>query len=291
MGSTRWVTVGCFLAIELGVPAAYGQEECVKGDRETTAAERQTIKSTLETIKAALPQAPEGWIIGGYEEFSVRQRNCMDDETTPWPHYFNRLYNRVDDAAAREQALAEQAAVFAARTAERQPLIDAAIAKSQELAAQLSEAAQRGDQARVAAIQQEMVKMQEENERLFAPPTEEELNALVAATEQDRTISILVDVNPGVAATNGDYQSAAAPAGAAAAFRKQTTDDGLTEAEAIVLFGNWQPRQGGGQQPLRRGTLPPGAPHAVAVTVRADPARVDGMLGAIDLDAIAGLVR
>ena len=291
MGSTRWVSASCFVPILLGVSSAYGQQECVKGDRDTTAAERQTVTSALETIKAALPQAPEGWVIGGHEEFSVRQRNCRDDETTPWPYYFNRLYNRVDDAAAREQALAEQAAVFAARAAERQPLIDAAIAKSQELAAQLAEAAQRRDQARVDAIQQEMLKLQAENERLFAPPNEEELNALVAATEQDRTISIAVDVNPGAVANNGEYQSASAPAGAAAAFRKQTTRDGLTEAEAIVLFGSWQPRQGGGQQALRRDTSPPAAPHAVSVTVRADPARVDGMLEAINLDAIAGLVR
>jgi hypothetical protein len=41
----------------------------------------------------------------------------------------------------------------------------------------------------------------------------------------------------------------------------------------------------------RRGTESIAAPHGVAVTVRADPARVDALLATIKLDAFAALVR
>jgi hypothetical protein len=57
----------------------------VGSDRRTTAAERQTMLRAMEAAKAALPPAPEGWQIGGYEELSVKTRTCQDDETTPWP--------------------------------------------------------------------------------------------------------------------------------------------------------------------------------------------------------------
>ncbi len=63
-------------------------------------------------------------------------------------------------------------------------------------------------------------------------------------------------------------------------------------AEAVVLFGNWQPRAaGGGMQLTRRGSESSAAAHDVIVSVRADPARIDSLLGAIDFGGIGALVR
>ena len=50
--------------------------------------------------RAALPGAPEGWIIGGYEgEHSVTQNLCLEAEATPWSYGVSRTLNRADDAA------------------------------------------------------------------------------------------------------------------------------------------------------------------------------------------------
>jgi hypothetical protein len=58
------------LAAAMCASATYADGVCVKGYRDTTAAERQTMLTVMETAKAALPVAPPGWVIGGYEELS-----------------------------------------------------------------------------------------------------------------------------------------------------------------------------------------------------------------------------
>ena len=112
----------CFLVPLLTVaPWAHADSVCEKGYSDTTAAERATMTQVLQAAKAALPAAPSGWVIGGYEEISVLSSICSDGEATPWPYNISRTYNRTDDAAEREQALADAAAVLRARQAKRQP--------------------------------------------------------------------------------------------------------------------------------------------------------------------------
>ncbi len=291
MGGARLIHASWVLALALGVSLAHAQE-CVKGDRDTTALERQTMTTNLEKALAALPAAPEGWRIGGYEEISVLQRLCMDAEERPWEQTISRTYNRVDDAAAREQAQADARVALRASMEARQPRMDALIAKSQELAAQLGQASQQGNQARVEAIQKEMEALAKESEAVMNEgPSPEQLAAIGGGFYQDTEMRIAVSVNGNFADT-GDLQSAAAPAGASAAFRGEETNDSVPTAEAVVLFGSWQPRAaGGGMQLTRRGSVSSAAAHGVIVTVRADPARIDSLLAAIDLGAIAALVR
>ena len=141
------------LAAALGASAAYGDAECVRGFRDTTAAERQTMLGVMEAAKAALPGAPAGWIIGGYEELSPIGSICKDGENTPWAYSFSRTFNRTDDQAARDQALADAGVKARAAQAARQPRIDALMARMQTLSTELSAAAQKGDQARVDALE------------------------------------------------------------------------------------------------------------------------------------------
>jgi hypothetical protein len=291
MGSTRLVTASCLLVIVLGAPTAYADGECAKGSRDTTAAERQTMTNALEVVKAALPAAPDGWIIGGYEVITVPSSICMDVEATPWPYNLTRIYNRADDAAEREQALADAGAALRASMAERQPRIDALMAKSQELGAELGAAAQKGDQARIDAINRELAQLQKETESIFNEgPSAAQLAAISAIAMQDREITISIAVNP-AAVSNDDMQSTAAPAGAQAAFRAQTTTEGVTRARVLVLLGGWQPRAEGGMQSVGRGNESSAAAHAMSVHVTADPARLDAMLAAIDFGAVAALLH
>jgi hypothetical protein len=290
MRSTRWVTALCLVAT---TPTAFGQE-CLRGFRETTAAERQTMTRALETVKSALPAAPSGWIIGGYEEISVAQSLCMDYEGTLFSYGFSRTYNRGDDVAEREQFQADAGVALRASMAERQPRIDALMAKSQELSTQLADAAQKGDQARIDAIDRELEQLQAQMQAIFNEgPSEAQLEALGAAMSQDRTMTISVRINPAGTVTVGDGPpSAAAPTGARAAFREQTTREGATEARAVTLFGSWEAAvDGRGMQIARRGTVSTAAVHGVVVTVTADPARLDSIFDAIDFDPLTELMR
>jgi len=129
MTCARIVRGAFLLAAALGASAAYGDAECVRGFRDTTAAERQTMLGVLEAAKAALPGAPTGWIIGGYEELSPIDSICKDGESTPWSYGFSRTFNRADDLEARDQALADAGAKVRAAQAARQPRIENALAR------------------------------------------------------------------------------------------------------------------------------------------------------------------
>jgi hypothetical protein len=292
MGSKKPLLVPCIAALALGAANAFGQTECVKGVRDTTAAERQAMTSALEAALAALPPAPEGWVIGGYEEISVVQRLCMDYDTIPLESSISRTYNRVDDAAAREEFQAAAAAALRASMAERQQRVDALTAKNQEIAAQLGPAAERGDQARVDAIYRELDEINKQMEAVLNEgPSVEQLAAIGGEMTRDRIMTISVRVNASSAQTR-DMSSTAPPAGAQHAFRGEVMSHGSPEVHTVLLFGSWRPRGADGDmETARRGTESIAAPHGVAVTVRADPARVDGLLATIKLDAFAALVR
>ncbi len=280
-----------FLLVLFASPVANADGVCEKGNRDTTAAERSTMTNALETVRAALPQAPDGWVIGGYEEISVPDSICSDFEDTPWPSGFSRLYNRVDDAAAREQAMAEAAAAMQADMAAKQPRMDALIAKGQEVNAALVEAVQSGDQARIAALDSELKQVQAEIEGLYTDSSRQsQLDAIGAAEMQDRIMQIAVQLNAR-SSTSDEMQSSEVPPGASFAFRGQTTDGGVTNGHALVLFGEWQTREENILESGKRRDVSSAAAHAISVTVTADPARLDTLLAAIDFEAIAALVE
>jgi hypothetical protein len=225
--------------------AAYADGVCVKGYRDTTAAERQTMLTVMETAKAALPVAPPGWVIGGYEELSPVGSICKDGENTPWSYGFSRTFNRTDDQAARDQAMADAGAKVRAAQEARQPRIDALMARSQTLGAELGAAAQKGDQARVDAINREIEKISRQYAAIMAEGDDPAvLESIAKATMQDRTMSIGIRVNPG-AISNADMKKSQAPAGAQSAYRWTTSADGVSEGHVLLLFGAWQPRADG----------------------------------------------
>ena len=282
---------GALLLVAIfGATAVQADSECVKGDRPTTTAERQAMLTAQQAAKAALPAAPTGWAIGGHEELSTRDSICRDYESTPWAYTLSRTFNRTDDQAERDQAMADAGARARAAQAARQPRIDALTARGEKLGAELGAAAQKGDQARIAAINREMEKLSKEMQAIYAGGEDQAIRESVAkATMQDRTMKVGVSINTGAYLDSG-AKRATAPAGAHSAYRWTTTADGVSEAHALVLFGNWQPRDGGGLEAQRRGTASPAAAHAIAVRVDADPSRIASLMGSIDFGALAAIV-
>ena len=201
-------------SVLLGAALARADGECAKGYRDTTLEERATMTRVLEAAKAALPAAPEGWVIGGYEEISVRSSICRDAETRPWSYDISRTYNRTDDAAERERAMADAAAAMKADLATKQPRMDALTARAQALGAELANAAQQGDQARIDALNAEMAQISKQFESLMNEGNPQaRAEAIGAAQMRDVEMSIAVSFNP-QSAFDPEMQPAAAPAGA-----------------------------------------------------------------------------
>lgn len=291
MGFAATVRGTVLLAAVLSASSALADGACDKGFRDTTAAERETMLGVMQAAKAALPQAPTGWVIGGYEELSPVGRICIDAESTPWAYSFSRTFNRTDDQADRAAALAQAGEAARAAQAERQPRMEALQAKMSAAGTELANAAQSGDQARIEASQRAVEAVSAE----FAAFIDEGQNpalleSIARTTMQDRTMSIGVSVNPG-SFYDSELQPAAPLGGAQAVYRGAATSDGVETAQVVLLYGAWQPRDGGGMTAGRRGTAPSAAAHALAVRVEADPARLDSLLGSIDFDALAAVAR
>jgi hypothetical protein len=281
-------TAALTTAVCLG-SAAYADSVCEKGSRETTASERDTMMSVLEAAKAALPRAPEGWIIGGYEELSIPQSFCTDT-SAPLGYGVARTFNRTDDQEQRDEALTAAGTQLRAQQEARQPQMEALMARLQALGAQMADAAQKGDSSRSDALAREFEQIQKELESSLASGNDEALIEQVAvATMKDVTMSIAVRVNP-VSVGRADMQPAAPPPGAHAAFAWTESDEGIDTAHTLVLVGAWQPRSENGIASQPAGSRSIAAAHAIAVDVAADPARLDSLFGSIDFSALAATV-
>jgi hypothetical protein len=269
--------------------AAYADSVCEKGYRDTTAAERDTMMSALVAVKAALPQAPEGWVIGGYEELSVPQSFCRDT-SAPLGYAVTRTFNRTDDAAQREEALAAAGEALRAKQAARQPQMEAFMARLQTIGAQMGEAAQKGDTSRGEVLAREFEQVQKEFDELLASDNDDALIEQVAvATMQDITMSITVLVNP-TGAGRADMQPAALSPGAHAAYAWTESADGIETAHKLVLIGSWQPRAENGVASQLAGKSSIAAAHAVAVDVAAAPGRLESLFSSIDFNALAATI-
>ena len=88
------------------------------------------MTAVLQAAKKALPPAPTGWVIVGDDQISVTTGLCRDYEAAPWSYHFNRTYQRVDDQEARNKIIADAAAASQAALKQKQPRLDAAMARS-----------------------------------------------------------------------------------------------------------------------------------------------------------------
>jgi hypothetical protein len=76
--------------------------------------------------------------------------------------------------------------------------MDALQAKMEVVSAEFAAAGQSGDQARIAASQRAMDALSAEYTALFAEAEDPQLlESIALVTEQDRTMSIVIEVNPG----------------------------------------------------------------------------------------------
>jgi hypothetical protein len=289
MGYAAIVRGSGLLTAVLGLSAVHADGVCEKGTRDTTAAERQTMMAVVEATKAALPLAPAGWVIGGYEEISPIASVCRDAENTPWAYSFSRTFNRTDDAAERERQMAEVTAAARAAQAARQPRQVELQAKADAASAEFARAAQSGDEQRLAASRSALDAVSAEYAAFMAEANDSALIESIARIQaRDRAMSIAIGVNEG--SSWNDMQSVAPLHGALSTYRRTTTDTGVETADVLLLYGAWQPLGEGSAALGRRGTASPAAAHALTVRVMADPARVDSLLASIDFDALAAVL-
>ena len=159
--------MSCAAVLMGAASIACGDEACDKGFRDSTAAERATMTAVLQTARKALPPAPTGWVILGDDQISVTKSLCRDYEGAPWIYSFGRSYQRVDDQEARNKIIADAGAASQAALAQKQPRLDAAMAKMDKIVAKQVALIEKDDTAGAAALNDEVASAQAEYKKIM----------------------------------------------------------------------------------------------------------------------------
>lgn len=275
-------------------PTAFGDAPCNLDFRDTTPAERAQITGVLKAVQAALPPAPEGWIIvvDPANEISVPDRICRDGEKSPWPYGFSRTYKQVAGVEARVTLIEDQAANLHAAMERAKPRLDAAQAKYQKIMNQINELIQKQDDAGAQKLAPQLKAAEQEYEAIL---NEVHNPAAMAATDKevnrDFEMSIRVSVNPGSETVGQGAKAIAPPAQAKSAQRWHVETEHESTDRALYLFGAWTAGVGGKWNAGSRAGVAPAAAHAITVLVSGDPARVTATVPTIDFAKVAANVR
>ncbi len=291
MSSTRFLTKSVLVVAAIfGTSIAGADAPCNKGYRDSTPSERALMTRVLTAAKNALPPAPAGWQIVSGDETDGPSNICRDQELYLWNYQFTRSYRQVGDNEARQKPLEEAAAVAAAEAEKKQPRLDAVMAKMMKVNEQRVALLQKRDYAGAEKYDAEIVKLQAEYEKVA---NEGESQAMIEAAGKemgrDLEMSISVQVNPGIRSPGDNARNIALPTGAFAATRWDEVGDPARadQGHALILFGSWTRKPDGRWVQAARPNRSPTAPHAVAITVLADPNRIDSTLKAIDFASLS----
>jgi hypothetical protein len=283
-----------FLAMMVGAaalaaaPIAQGDAPCNKGYRDTTPAERATLTAVLQAAKRALPPAPTGWVIDGDDQISVTTSLCRDYEGAPWNYHFGRSYTRVDDQEARDKILADAGAASQAALALKQPRLDAAMARMEKLTAKQVALLQKGDFVGAEAMSNEIAKAQADYEKILNEgDSQAQFEAAAARASRDQHMYIGVQINSNQVRPSDGAKAMPPPAGARAAYRWSTNREGLIEDHVLMLLGQWRPMADNVWKRVLHPEIAPTAAQVITIEVTADPGRIAGIVGAIDVKTLA----
>jgi hypothetical protein len=272
-------------------PIALGDGVCNKGERDSTPAERATMTSVLQAAKKALPAAPTGWVIEGDDQISVITSLCKDFEAAPWSYHFNRGYRRIDDQAARDKIIADAATASQAALALKQPRLDVAMAKMEAIVKKQVALIEKGDYAGAEALNNDIAKAQADYQKIMDEgDSQAQFDAAAAKASRDQSMYINVVVNSNQVTPDSSAKNLPLPPGARAAFRWSTSGDSVPQDHALILVGQWQPLAGGTWKRVLHPSLAPTNAQVMSISVTADPDRIAGIIGSIDVRILAATV-
>ena len=281
----------CAVAMAAVAPMALSDAPCNKGYRDSTPAERATMTAVLQAAKKALPPAPTGWVIEGDDQISVTTGLCRDYEAAPWSYHFNRTYQRVDDQEARNKIIADAAAASQAALKQKQPRLDAAMAKVDAIVKKQVALMEKGDMAGAQALNDDMAKAQADYQKIMNEgDSQAQMDAALAKASRDQSMYINVLVNSNQETSDPSAKNLPLPPGARAAFRWPSSRENVPEDHAMILIGQWRGNQDGTWTRVLHPNLAPTAAQVISISVTADPDRIAGIIGAIDVKSLAAKV-
>jgi hypothetical protein len=196
----------------------------------------------------------------------------------------------VDNREARDQKIKAAADNMQADMNQKQPRLDAIMAKLEVLSKKQVAAIEKGDTAKAVGMNEEIAAFQDEYKKVVEEGDVAERNdAIFKELERDITMNISVAVNSLSESPGSGAKSLSPPGGAKSAFRWNNGGDGQQD-QALVLFGQWKPMAESRTVLVARGNVAAPAVHGIAVRVTADGSRLAPTLDAIDFNRLANVV-
>ncbi len=151
---------------------------------------------------------------------------------------------------------------------------------------------QKGDMAGAQALNDEVAKSQADYQKIMDEgDSQAQFDAAMAKASRDKSMYINVVVNSNQETTDPNAKSLPPPPGARAAFRWPSSQEHVPEDHAMILLGQWQPGTGWRLEAGRfTRACAPTAAQVISISVTADPERIAGIIGAIDVKSLAAVV-
>jgi hypothetical protein len=287
----RLIAMVCMVAAIAAESIAHADGVCAAGYRNITAADRAVMIAVLEAGKKALPPAPAGWVLVGDDQVSAPTSICGDVQRSPWQYQYTRYYQQVGDQEARNKMIADAAAVQAAAMKQKQPRLDAVMAKIQELTKKQVALLEKGDIERAGALNEDMAKLQEEYKKILDEgDSQQQFDAAAAKAGKDLEMTISLSVNDPRQIIVPDASNLSLPPGARAAVRWTASSQGKDSGSAMFLLGEWRTVTPGEWRLVPRPTVFTNAAHTITLRISADPARIEPTVAAIDFAGLAALL-
>ncbi|MDT8903063.1 hypothetical protein [Anaeroselena agilis] len=263
------------------------------GNRPATTAEKDYYARVMNTAARALPAGPPGWSL--VEKTKIEELKWVSPSVDQG-YYLGADYHIAWKDAAREKEAQDAAARKLGDNSQKpNPEQDKLLKALERISAELGKAVERGDEAGVRQLSEELDKVSQRMEAINNARAQQEDEISIQNRPHDTTLAIDVWVNTHISLPATAAAADPPVAGAWALrtegefFREQGWQEGCTY---VFLGSFWEDgvSQYIGQTPDLKLGLPPTRIQSVVVIVRADPARVQTVLRQIDWTALKSLL-
>jgi hypothetical protein len=276
-------------AVALAAALLGAEVSWADGDtRPATPAEKAFVGRVHKVLCEAIPPPPPGWKVSRSSETPSLTHVPGSGIVHPIEVFCERTW---EDPAKLQAAQARMLDAY--QSVKPDPRLEARAKelekKQAALIAAMTEAAQKGDQARMQEIQKQLDPVSKEYQKVLQAQSQGFVDAAKAGEAKDATAAITVAANRFY-----EYLSNAAkeaPVSGADVYRVESSGSGSQEGTTWVFLGPWRPSEGGGGITLRAeekaGST---AVRTIVIQVKADEARARAVLGKVDWAALKGLL-
>ena len=256
--------------------------------RPATPGEKAFVGRVHKVLCEAIPQPPPGWRVSRSSEAPSLTTVAGSGVVHPIEVFCERSWEdpaKLQAAQARMMNAYQSVKPDPAREARAKELEK----KQGDLIAAMTQAAQKGDQARMQAIQKQLEPVGKEYQKVLQAQSQGFVDAAKAGEVGDATATVTVSANRFYEYLSKPVKEA--PVSGVAVYRVEGSGSSSEEGSTWAFLGPWRTAEERGATTLRADEKPGStAVRTIQIHVKADDARARAILEKMDWAALKGLL-